>query len=164
MRAGVLSNARWCALCIRTKLGWFLCHEEAKWSDYVTVFYILCVLHRGSRNKHDVRPRNGILFRESEFLKPVHCRSPCLVGVTMASRMDVFYNLSHLSHLSHRLRKNNQDCNESRWRHTGDYSELPLPPIQNSPGEPYSGSQSHTTRRGWASCSLWYAPVANVCD
>ena len=28
----------------------------------------------------------------------------------------------------------------------------------------YSGSQSHTTRRGRASCSLWYAPVANVCD
>ena len=28
----------------------------------------------------------------------------------------------------------------------------------------YSGSQSHTTRRGWASCSLWYAPVANFCD
>ena len=28
----------------------------------------------------------------------------------------------------------------------------------------YSGSQSHTTRRGWASCSLWYATVANVCD
>ena len=30
--------------------------------------------------------------------------------------------------------------------------------------QPYSGSQSHTTRRGRASCSLWYAPVANVCD
>ena len=28
----------------------------------------------------------------------------------------------------------------------------------------YSGSQSHTTRRGRDSCSLWYAPVANVCD
>ena len=28
----------------------------------------------------------------------------------------------------------------------------------------YSGSQSHTTRRGRAPCSLWYAPVANVCD
>ena len=28
----------------------------------------------------------------------------------------------------------------------------------------YSGSQSHTTRRGRASCSLWYAPVSNVCD
>ena len=28
----------------------------------------------------------------------------------------------------------------------------------------YSGSRSHTTRRGRASCSLWYAPVANVCD
>ena len=28
----------------------------------------------------------------------------------------------------------------------------------------YSGSQSHTTRCGRASCSLWYAPVANVCD
>ena len=28
----------------------------------------------------------------------------------------------------------------------------------------YSGSQSHTTRRDRASCSLWYAPVANVCD
>ena len=28
----------------------------------------------------------------------------------------------------------------------------------------YSGSQSHTTRRGRASCSLWYGPVANVCD
>ena len=28
----------------------------------------------------------------------------------------------------------------------------------------YSGSQSHTTRRGRASCSLWYALVANVCD
>ena len=27
----------------------------------------------------------------------------------------------------------------------------------------YSGSQSHTTRRV-ASCSLWYAPVANVFD
>ena len=24
--------------------------------------------------------------------------------------------------------------------------------------------QSHTTRRGRASCSLWYARVANVCD
>ena len=28
----------------------------------------------------------------------------------------------------------------------------------------YSGSQSHTTRRGRALCSLWYARVANVCD
>ena len=28
----------------------------------------------------------------------------------------------------------------------------------------YSGSQSHTTRRGRALCSLWYAPAANVCD
>ena len=28
----------------------------------------------------------------------------------------------------------------------------------------YSGSQSHTTRRGRASFSLWYAPVASVCD
>ena len=28
----------------------------------------------------------------------------------------------------------------------------------------YSGSQSHTTRRGRASCRLRYAPVANVCD
>ena len=28
----------------------------------------------------------------------------------------------------------------------------------------YSGSQSHTTRRGRASCILWYGPVANVCD
>ena len=28
----------------------------------------------------------------------------------------------------------------------------------------YSGSQSHTTGRGRASCSLWYAPMANVCD
>ena len=28
----------------------------------------------------------------------------------------------------------------------------------------YSGSQSHTTRRGRDSCSLRYAPVANVCD
>ena len=27
--------------------------------------------------------------------------------------------------------------------------------------EAYSGSQSQTTRRGRASCSLWYAPVAN---
>ena len=25
-------------------------------------------------------------------------------------------------------------------------------------------SQSHTMLRGRASCSLWYAPVANVCD
>ena len=32
------------------------------------------------------------------------------------------------------------------------------------PPLPYSGNQSHTTRRGRASCSLWYAPVANVCD
>ena len=28
----------------------------------------------------------------------------------------------------------------------------------------YSGSQSLTTRGGRASCSLWYGPVANVCD
>ena len=26
----------------------FLCHDEAEGSDYVTVFYILCVLHRGA--------------------------------------------------------------------------------------------------------------------
>ena len=32
------------------------------------------------------------------------------------------------------------------------------------PGVSYSGSQTHTTRRGRALCSLWYAPVANVCD
>ena len=35
---------------------------------------------------------------------------------------------------------------------------------KNHPVQTYSGSQSHTTRRGQASCSLWYAPVANVCD
>ena len=36
---------------------------------------------------------------------------------------------------------------------------------RGSRGGLYSGSQSHTTRRGRASCSLcWYASVASVCD
>ena len=39
-----------------------------------------------------------------------------------------------------------------------------ISPLQLMHVHMYSGSQSHTMRRGRASCSLWYAPVANVCD
>ena len=46
MRAGVLSNARWCALYFRTKLVHVHCHGLTKGDAYVTVFYILCALHQ----------------------------------------------------------------------------------------------------------------------
>ena len=42
--------------------------------------------------------------------------------------------------------------------------EKPMFTSTLDPEKPYSGSLGHTTRRGRASCSLWYAPVANVCD
>ena len=38
------------------------------------------------------------------------------------------------------------------------------PPTTLAQHETDSGSQSHTTRRGRASCDLCYAPVANVYD
>ena len=79
-RAGVPSNARWCALYFGTNLvyvslPWW---SRGKWLCNC-ILYIMCSTQR-SRNKHDVRPRNGVLLSESG----VWFKTVCLV--VLASR------------------------------------------------------------------------------
>ena len=54
----------------------FLCHDEAECIDYVTVFHLICVPHRGVEINTTFDPENGVLFSEPGIWVFITRRSP----------------------------------------------------------------------------------------
>ena len=124
------------------RCAWLFCHAPLLWTNFISINFAILKMSLSKCRKVDksLKIKVGPIYTEGN-------------GLFMIYRL--------LSILELLFIWENVPCNCKVHLHLLD---LDIKTSKNNFWSWYSGSQSHTTRRGRASCSLWYAPVANVCD